>query len=316
MIRGEILNITVDKNFILAMQRLNRMSLPEVMTPFCLSPLFFHLIDSERNSNMISSKNHFHTYYEVHFPVGGNIRYTVDGCDAVNVIGSNDFLLISPSVKHQLLSDGKFQKIGIGFYISQNDNNEYSVYLNKLFSKRKMFFGRQNDNMRKCFEGVLAECSSPNFYTPYYISQMIMKIIVEMSFCMEPGGQMFQYQTVLKDDQRLTLAKKFISDNKHLNLISKDVANHVYISIKQLNRIFITNENMTVQQYISSVKFKEARRLLCDTDIPVKHISHVLGFGSESYFNVFFRKYTNFAPGEYRKRFGNISEKDSQTDRS
>lgn len=304
------MNITVDKKFNLAMQRLNRMSLPEVTAPFRLSPLFFHFIDSELNSNMISSKNHFHTYYEVHFSVGGNIRYTIDGCETVNTLDSNDFLLISPSVKHQLITDGKFQKIGIGFYLSQNENNEYSVYLNKLFSKRKVFFGRQTENMRRCFQFVLTECTFPNFYTPYFISQMIMKIVVEMFLCMEPGNQMFQYQTVLKDDQRLALAKKFIMDNKHLNLVSKNVANHVYISIKQLNRIFMTNESMTVQQYISSVKFKEARRLLCDTDIPVKHIRHMLGFGSESYFNVFFRKYTNFAPGEYRKRFGNISEKD------
>lgn len=300
------MNFTVDKKFILAMQRLNHMSLPEVTAPFVMSPLFIHFIDSELNSNMISSKSHFHTYYEVHFPISGNVRYVIDGCKDTSQLDNTDFLLISPSVKHELSSEGQFQKIGIGFYISQNENNEYSVYLNKLFSRSETFLGTQTKNMKNCFECIMTECRSPTFYTPYYISQMIMKIIVEISICMAPDGQIFQYHMTLKDDQRLILAKKFISDNKHLNLISRDVANHVYISTKQLNRIFMANENMTVQNYISSVKFKEARRLLCDTDIPVKHISYMLGFGSESYFNVFFRKYTNFAPGEYRKRFGNI----------
>ena len=288
------------------------MSLPEVTTPFVMSPLFFHFIDSELNSNMISPKNHFHTYYEVHVPVEGNVIYTIDGIDGETEISSNEFLLISPSVKHRPSCDASFQKIGIGFYLSQNDNNEYSVYLNKLFSENKMFLGKQTENMKRCFESVISEVTSPSFYTPYYISQIIMKIIVEISICMQPNGELFQYNTMLKDDQRLTLAKKFISDNKHLNLISRDVANHVYISTKQLNRIFMANESMTVQSYISSVKFKEARQLLCDTDIPVKHISHMLGFGSEAYFNVFFRKYTNFSPGEYRKRFGNVLNKDTK----
>lgn len=301
------MDLTLDKKIIMAIQRLNNMNLPEVTTPFVMSPLFIRFICS----GPFSTKTHFHTYYEVHLPISGS--YFINGDKETRELDSTNFLLISPYVKHQFSCSDKCQRIGIGFYISPNEGNEYGEYLNKLFSKNDTFFGTQTKNMKRCFECIVAECRKPNFYTPYYISQMIMKMIVEMAICVEPNGKMFQYQTELKEDRRLTMAKQFISDNNHMNIISRDVANNVYISTKQLNRLFIANEGMTVQKYISSVKFKEARLLLCNTDIPVRQISNMLGFGSESYFNVFIKKHTTLAPGEFRRRFGNTPKQDTQT---
>ena len=58
--------------------------------------------------------------------------------------------------------------------------------------------------------------------------------------------------------------------------------------------------NMTVSNYILSVKINESKSLLKYTNRSISSISVYLGFSSQSHFNRTFKKFTGSTPLEYR----------------
>jgi len=105
-----------------------------------------------------------------------------------------------------------------------------------------------------------------------------------------------------KTDIRLLKAKQFIADNMHSFLGCEDVAGYCYISVKQLNRIFLKYENTTLLAYIHAEKIRFAEAYLKEDRLSLKEISDRLGFSSVYYFSAFFTRHTGVAPGEYRKK--------------
>ena len=101
-------------------------------------------------------------------------------------------------------------------------------------------------------------------------------------------------------DMRLVKAKQFIEDNIHLFLSCEDIAAYCYLSVKQLNRIFLKNEGVTLLGYLHAKKTEEAKRLLVDKAYSIKQTSVSLGFSSVYYFTRFFTKHTGMTPGEYK----------------
>ena len=104
-------------------------------------------------------------------------------------------------------------------------------------------------------------------------------------------------------DIRLIKPKQFIEDNSHIFLGCEDIAAYCYISVKQLNRIFVKHEGVTLLKYLHNSKIALAERLLKEQGIAIQQISEKLGFSSVYYFSRFFFKHTGFTPASYRKSF-------------
>jgi len=105
----------------------------------------------------------------------------------------------------------------------------------------------------------------------------------------------------INPDVRLSDAKQYIKDNLNFNITCNQVAQHCYISVKQLSRIFMKYEGVTLMKYITMAKTEAAEQLLSDSDFSLKEISEKLGFCNEYYFNTFFKKNAGLSPGDYRK---------------
>ena len=114
-------------------------------------------------------------------------------------------------------------------------------------------------------------------------------------------GKRRKSETEAQVDIRLLRAKQFIADNAHVFLGCEDVANYCYISTKQLSRIFLKYEDVTLLQYIHKEKIREAEGMLKVRENSMQEISEALGFSSVYYFHAFFTKYTGVTPGQYRR---------------
>lgn len=86
------------------------------------------------------------------------------------------------------------------------------------------------------------------------------------------------------------------------------------ISIKALcdnfgvskNRLYeISHEwfKMPIGDYIASIRIKEAKRLLCSTDLPINQIGNMVGIKDYNYFTKFFKLHVGTPPIKYRKCF-------------
>lgn len=98
-------------------------------------------------------------------------------------------------------------------------------------------------------------------------------------------------------------AKLFIRDNLSEPLKLEDVANYLHISSRHLSRIFSTELCESFSNYIRKERVKEAACLLEMTNIPIKEIADVAGFGSVHYFTRVFTTMMNVSPAKYRNDY-------------
>jgi AraC family carnitine catabolism transcriptional activator len=80
-----------------------------------------------------------------------------------------------------------------------------------------------------------------------------------------------------------------------------DIAQHVGISQRQLERQFNQTMGCSVVQFGLLLRLQHARVLLISTDLSVRDISAASGFNSLSHFAYAFRKCFGRRPSEYRQ---------------
>lgn len=81
-----------------------------------------------------------------------------------------------------------------------------------------------------------------------------------------------------------------------------DVLRRVPLSRRVLESRFVALLGRTPHEEIVRVKLERVRRLLRETDLPLKAIADRSGFSSEDYLSVAFKRAEGLAPGEFRAR--------------
>lgn len=84
-----------------------------------------------------------------------------------------------------------------------------------------------------------------------------------------------------------------------LNVAS--IAKAVGLSTNHARKVFKDHTGQSLTNYINEFRFKKARELLADTDLPANRISEMVGFDNPSYFYVSFKKWIGKSPDHYRK---------------
>jgi AraC-like DNA-binding protein len=98
-------------------------------------------------------------------------------------------------------------------------------------------------------------------------------------------------------------AAAFIRGNLGERLLLRDVAAHVGMSERHLQRLFHKLIGMTVQRFIIHSRVHAAAYELTRSERPASEIALMFGFSDQSAFTNTFRKLTGMPPGEYRKRY-------------
>ena len=97
-------------------------------------------------------------------------------------------------------------------------------------------------------------------------------------------------------------AAAFIRKNLGERILLSDVAAHVGMSERQLQRLFHKLIGMTIQRFIIHSRVHAAAYELRNSERPVSAIALMFGFSDQSAFANTFRKLTGMSPREYRKR--------------
>ncbi len=81
----------------------------------------------------------------------------------------------------------------------------------------------------------------------------------------------------------------------------KEVASRLEVSVRQLQRLFEQELNVTPRQWYLQLRIKRARRLLAETDLAVLAVGLACGFNSSSSFARSFRMYYGYSPRQVRE---------------
>ena len=97
-----------------------------------------------------------------------------------------------------------------------------------------------------------------------------------------------------------TQAVRYIEDNLNRPLSLEEIASHVSVSTRQLTRLFSAFAGTSPAQYVRITRLDRASALLTRTELPIKEISHQIGFTDVQYFTRCFTTHFGVSPGAYR----------------
>ncbi|MDR3689234.1 MAG: AraC family transcriptional regulator [Fimbriimonas sp.] len=111
--------------------------------------------------------------------------------------------------------------------------------------------------------------------------------------------------------QAATLAIRYIADNMNRPLTLKEIATHANVSTRQLTRLFGTFTGTSPAQYIRVLRLDRASALLTRSELPIKELSHQVGFSDVQYFTRCFTAHFGVPPAAYRQgaRSGRIIQR-------
>lgn len=89
-------------------------------------------------------------------------------------------------------------------------------------------------------------------------------------------------------------------DNPDLNV--EMLGQTIGISRVQLHRKLKELIGMTPSDFIRNIRLKRACRLLQKPDVEVTQVAYAVGFSSQPHFSTAFKRFTGYAPSEYRQR--------------
>ena len=96
-------------------------------------------------------------------------------------------------------------------------------------------------------------------------------------------------------------ATEYIHQHYDCDIQAKDIAAVVNLHPVYLQRIFKSNMNQTLTEYMAELRIEKAKMLLARTDVPIIEIADYVGFNSRQYFSALFKKHTGYSPAAYRK---------------
>lgn len=91
--------------------------------------------------------------------------------------------------------------------------------------------------------------------------------------------------------------------HRHLadNLTVRELAQQYHVSESKLKKDFAATTGMTLKQFTTSLRLRQACNLLQNTDLDVAAVAYRCGFSGESHFIETFRTRLGTTPGKFRK---------------
>jgi AraC family transcriptional regulator of arabinose operon len=101
--------------------------------------------------------------------------------------------------------------------------------------------------------------------------------------------------------QQIISIMEDLSNSLYQPIDVKKLAKRHHISLPTLRRVVSAYTGFPLNEYIHRLKASEAKKILLNSELPVKGISDALGYKDVFYFSRLFKKYVGVAPQTYRR---------------
>ena len=253
---------------------------------------WFHAIAAKDAAFYQSDKAHRHTFFELHFILDGAITYVSEGEQIPLVRG--EWLMFAPGQVHSISSyTSSLVKCSVAFTIPENQPI-YAALISKCGEKTNIC-----TDIEDCLHFIASIGESKSPYTNTLIKNRVFELIHSVADVMTVSSKDVA-ATVDGTDVRVFKVKQFVRDNPNVFFNCGYLASYCGISEKQLGRLFLRYEGMSLLSFLHSEKISFAKRILSQTDMTLSEISDDLGFSNVYYFSRFFKSHTGLTPGEFR----------------
>ncbi len=254
---------------------------------------------------------HDHAYSEVFVALKGETLIHLD--NETILLQENDAIIIPPNLFH--IKEAKENSIALAVGFTCNHNNQkyfYDVYkrLRHFMVGFKPIICRNCPDFCEIIKNII---ENPQKTAPYINALAFAKALLEISdLTLKQTTTLTDthYQSDVKDVKLLTLIDDIISGRYYQNINAEEVAEKLFISRRQLDRIAKKRFGMPFYSVIIQKRVITAAELLINTDLRIEQIALNVGFNSSNSLYNAFEKHFKCTPNEFRNRNNQLNRMD------
>lgn len=137
--------------------------------------------------------------------------------------------------------------------------------------------------------------------------ELAMKVAKRLIVYIRRDGGQSQYSPYLAvgpdADSLVARVLKYVSDHISEALSIEDIADAVGVSRRTFARAFARHAHVTPSVFVDQVRIDVARKLLEETDVPLKTVAFRCGFRNATQMRMVFARQLGATPRQYRERF-------------
>lgn len=266
----------------------------------------FFIDKARRGTGYDMRSFHLHKQYEIYYQQEGSRKYFIN--DLVYLVNAGNLVLLGKNEVHKTgsIDNTPHTRIVVNFnseYIQSVIDGLGGLDLLSFFDEGIKVLpismkvqGRVQDLLTRMLDAHAQK-------DPY--SQALCRILLaELLLCLRgcvAEQKAKQENAPIISNKTIDTISSYIAQNYRSSLTLPEIAARFYISPYYLSRLFKKTTNLSLVEYINSVRIREARKLLETTKLKVAEIAHQTGFATAAHFSRIFKQGTGLSPQQYRR---------------
>ena len=277
----------------------------------------FYIDQTKKTTPYNMDSFHMHKMYEIYYLMEGSRKYFID--DAIYPVNAGILVLIDANSVHKTSSMGDIPHTRIVLNFSadflEHFSDEikmldltsifktkftvlplsfkYKLIIENIFSRLMDLQERENAKTSSTTEVCV---SSHSILSKLLLSELLIHI-KDYIHILEKK----EYESHQIVNNKVDKIIKYICKHYTEDLTLTSIAEAFYISPFYLSKIFKRSTNLSIVEYINSLRIRHAKELLETTPTKIAEIAEIIGFSSSSHFSRTFKLATGLSPQQYKK---------------
>lgn len=251
---------------------------------------------------------HMHKKYEIYYLLEGSRKYFID--DSIYLVNTGNLVLIDADAVHKTANMGDTPHSRIVLNFSKSFVEDFSATLKELdltsIFKTKFTILPLSFKYKLIIENILNRLVELGSENPEKNKVLLTLLLSELLIMIkEYIGELEEkeYNSHQIVNNKIDKILKYISSNYSEELTLTSIAEKFYISPFYLSKIFKKSTNLSIVEYINSLRIRQAKELLEHSSFKIAAIAEKVGFSSSSHFSRTFKVVTGLSPQQYKKYY-------------
>jgi AraC-like DNA-binding protein len=175
-----------------------------------------------------------------------------------------------------------------------------------LGPKNAILLPRDPDRLAEQMDELLDQVRVPAKVQPAVLAfqslRILSELVVQRAEDVAVSSESSHHAAVRREDPVVQRALEIIWTHSPCPMSVSDIARQLPVTRRTLDRRFMEVMGHSVLEEINACRLSRAKRLLTETDLPVKAVAHRAGFNSTERMRVVFVEREGISPTDYRKR--------------
>lgn len=267
----------------------------------------FRIIDSNHGVFMHTFPEHMHSFFELHYVIGGKGMLIVDGREYELKAGVT--FITAPRIAHTQITDktDNMEEYFVAFEIDSQKSEHIDTAWQRI-EEQRFAIGESRHNAEVCFEEIERELKERKYgYTEAAetLYSMILIRAVRDLYRAENTG----HKRATVDEMRLSLIDQAMLF-RFSTITLKELSELVKLHPRHIQRLIKEKYGLSFAELRKQIRMNNAVELLSADDcIGIDEVAVQLGYSDRFYFSKQFKEYFGETPAEYRERISEARHK-------